>query len=252
MREEKIKTDLKEYLIENKPFTKEDVRGFFAARYEQLTDETLRVRINRLKSKGIIINVGRGIYLMNDKKAFEPEISPAQKKISTRVKKTFPFLNYIIWSSTWLNDLATLQLMRNVIVVEVESGSEDAVFRMMQEDFPSRTFLNPKESEWENYMHGSENIIIKTMISESPHENYHGLKIARLEKILVDLYCDKLWKTIFSSELHNVYFEACSDYSINYTTLLSYAARRAKKEEVWNYIKSLNILETSTIKIIEK
>lgn len=244
--------ELKSFLPANAPFSKEMINNFFVKNGNHLTNENLDVRINRLKSKGIIVGVGRGWYRFNGKKNFEPEIVPSLKKMSAKLKKGFPFLNYMVWSSNWLNDLATLQLMRNVIVVEVEAGSEEAVFRTIKEEFPSKTFLNPKENERENYMHESENIIIKTMISESPNINYHSIKIARLEKILVDLFCDKFWKTIFSAELYNIYSEACSNFSINYTTMLSYAARRGKKEEVWRYIKSLGVLEVSTIEMVEK
>jgi hypothetical protein len=244
--------DIVPYLPLNEPFTKEVIRNIFEKNGENLTEENLNVRINRLKSKGVIINVSRGWYKRNDKKTFEPEITPMLKKLSGKLKKGFPFLHYILWSSHWLNDLTTLQLLRNIFVIEVESGSEDAVFRTIKEDFPARTFLNPKENEWENYMHEKENIVVKTMISESPYKTFHAIKIVRLEKNLVDLYCDKFWKTLFSSEMYNIYTEVCSNYSINYSTLLSYASRRGKREEIWSYIKSLDVLDSYTIEMMEK
>ena len=244
---------IRTFLPVNEPFTREAIRSFFTEKGEILTEENLKVRVNRLKSKGVIVNVGRGWYKLNDKKFFEPEISPSLKKVVGKVKKGFPFLNYVLWSSAWLNELATLQLFRNVFIIEVEAGSEEAVFSTVKENFPFRTFLDPKENEWANYMaEREENIIIKTMVSESPKENYHGIKIARLEKILVDLYCDKLWQTIFSGELRNIYEEACHSYVLNFSTLLSYAARRGKRKEIWNYIKSLQVLDKSTIELIEQ
>lgn len=245
--------EIKTFLPVNKPFTRELVRDFFSKKGEALTEENLKVRVNRLKSKGIIVNVGRGWYKLNDKKLFAPEITPSLKKVSDKVRISFPFLNYVLWSTAWLNELATLQLFRNVFIIEVEAGSEEAVFSTIKESFPFKTFLDPGEFEWANYMTGSEeNIIVKTMVSESPKENYHGIKIARLEKILVDLYCDKLWQTIFSGEVRNIYDEACHSYVLNFTTLLSYAARRGKRKEIWNYIKLLQVLDKSTIELIEK
>ena len=245
--------EIKTFLPVNEPFTRELVRDFFSKKGEELTKENLKVRVNRLKSKGIIVNVGRGWYKLNDKKLFAPEITPSLKKVSAKVRKSFPFLNYVLWSSAWLNDLATLQLFRSVSIIEVEAGSEEAVFSTIKESFPFRTFLDPKENEWANYMaEREENIIIKTMVSESPKENYHGIQIARLEKILVDLYCDKLWQTIFSGEIKNIYDEACHSYVLNFTTLLSYAARRGKRKEIWNYIKSLQVLDKPTIELIEQ
>jgi hypothetical protein len=245
--------ELKSVLPTDEPFSKEMMMDSFVKNGDNPTNENLDVRINRFKSKGIIVSVGRGWYRFNDKKIFEPEITPSLKKLSTKLKKGFPFLNYILWSSNWLNELTTLQLFRNVYVIEVEAGSEEAVFRTIKEDFPFRTFLNPKENEWEYYKADSEdNIIVKTMISESPNVMNHTIKTAKLEKILVDLYCDKFWKPIFSSELSNIYMEACSDYTINFSTLLSYAGRRGKRKEIWEYIKALGTLDVSTIEMMEK
>ena len=244
---------IKAFLPVNEPFTRKVVRDFFASKGEELTEENLKVRVNRLKSKGVIVNVGRGWYKLNDKKIFEPKISTSLKKLITSVKKGFPFLNYVLWSTAWLNELATLQLFRNVFIIEVEAGSEEAIFSTVKESFPFKTFLDPNENEWSNYMaEREENIIIKTMVSESPKENYNGIKIARLEKVLVDLYCDKLWKTIFSAELKNMYTEACTNYVLNFSTLLSYSARRGKRKEIWNYIKALEVLDKSTIDLIER
>ncbi len=245
--------DLLNFLPHDKPFKKELIRTFYYKNGERISTENLNIRVNRLKAKGIIVNVSWGWYRVNDKKMFEPELSPALKKISGKLKKDFPFLTYILWSSSWLNELTTLQLFRNVYNIEVEAGSEESVFRTLKEDFPNRVFLNPNENEWDNYKaEDEENIIVKTMISESPHVAFHGIKIARLEKILVDLYCDKFWKVIFSSEVDNIYSEACSNFTINFSTLLSYAARRGKRVEIWSYIKSLKVLDSSIIKMVEK
>ncbi len=244
--------DLKIFLSSNETFTKERLRDFFSKNGEKITDQNLRVRINRLKAKEKIIAVGRGLYRLNDKKVFEPELTPSLKTICSKIKKEFPFLNFILWSSTWLNELTTLQLMRNILIIEVEAGSEEAVFAKLKEEIPFGCFLNPTEAEWENYKSDDENIVIKTMISESPHKSHAGMKIARIEKILVDLYCDKFWKMIFSSETMNVYSEACENYAVNFSTLLSYAARRGKREEIWNYIKSLEAIDKKIINLIEK
>jgi hypothetical protein len=245
--------ELKALLPENEPFNTEMIKRSFLEKGLEITERNLKVRVSRLKAKGVIVNVSRGWYRRNGKKLFEPELNPFLKEISGRLKKEFPFLHYILWSSSWLNALATLQLMRNVLVIEVEAGSEEAVFRAIKEDFPHITFLNPSEPEWEKYkVDANENIIIKTMISESPNALYHQIKVARLEKILVDLYCDKFWKAIFSSETDNIYREACGSYDLNLSTLLSYAARRGRRTEIWDYIKSLSALDTSTIEMIEK
>src|SRR5690606_23935158 len=135
-------------------------------------------------------------------------------------KKSFPFLTYIIWSSNWLNEMATLQLLRNFFVIEIELGSEAAVFSEIKKTFPAKTFLNPTEIDWIQYISAQEEaIVIKTIISESPKTSFNGIKIAKLEKILVDLYSDKLWNEIFASEIETIYIEACSSYALNFATI---------------------------------
>lgn len=254
--ESKLKTEnLTSFLPVNDLFTKDLIIDYYASIGESLKPETLRVKIARLKSKGIIVSVSRGWYRLNDKKQFEPQLNLAIKRLHNRIKKSFPFLNYLVWETDWLNNLSMLQLYRNITVIEVEAGSEDSVFSMVKESHPSKTYLNPTENDWRNYMSDrNDSIVIKTMVSESPKEVSNHIKIARLEKILVDLYCDRLWQIIFKSELANIFHTACSEYAVNFSTLLSYAARRGqvKREEIWEYIKSLEVLDINTIKMIEK
>lgn len=242
-----------ETFLPQTPFTKELIREYYLKNGEAVTEQNLNVRLNRLKTKGIIVNIGRGWYKLNNRKNFEPEIYPAVKKVSGKLKKDFPFLHYLIWSTAWLNAFATLQLFRCVQVVEVEAGSEEAVFNRLKEAFPYKTFLNPSEADWIHYMADQEEcVVVKTQVSESPKYTTHAIKLAKLEKILVDLYCDKFWLALFASEMHNIYTEACSGYSLNFTALLRYAGRRGKRQEIWEYIKTLNVLDQDTIDIMEK
>ncbi|MDO9255932.1 MAG: hypothetical protein Q7U54_10505 [Bacteroidales bacterium] len=245
---------LTSFLPVNDLFTKDLIVSYYTSTGESLSPEALRVKIARLKSKGIIISVSRGLYRLNDKKQFEPQLNPSIIRIDGKIKKSFPFLNYMIWKTDWLNNFSRLQLYRTITVIEVEAGSEDAVFGMVKESYPSKTYLNPTENDWRNYMSDrTDSIVIKTMVSESPKEVRHHIRIARLEKILVDIYFDRLWQIVFKSELINIFHTACSEYAVNFSTLLSYAARRGrgKREEIWEFIKSMEVLDITTIKMIE-
>ena len=57
--QEKIE-EISSFLSLHEPFTKEKIMEFYAKKGEVISKENLRVRINRLKSKGVIVNVGRG------------------------------------------------------------------------------------------------------------------------------------------------------------------------------------------------
>lgn len=244
--------ELLSLLPANDLFRMEFLIDFYERSGQSVKPETLRVKLARLKSKGKIVSVGRGWYKLNDKKLFEPQINLSFKRLHGKVRNNFPFLHYLFWGTEWLNAFSILQLYRNIIVIEVEAGSEEAVFSLVKDNHPSKTFLNPSENDWKNYMSDrNDSIVIKTMVSESPKEVFHNIKIARLEKILVDIYCDKLWQQVFSSELSNIFQAVCSEYAVNFSTLLNYAARRAKRDEIWSYLKSLEVLDNNTVNMIE-
>jgi hypothetical protein len=251
-RHSKKDATLAQYLGRNRIFNREAIRNYYASRGELLDDPHLRVIVSRLKKKGVLGTVGRNLYKLQDKKVFSPEIDAATSRIARLLNRDFPFLENLIWSSQWLNELTTLQLMRSIIIVEVEAGSAESVFLHLKDLYPGNVFWDPGESEWEKYRSQKENIIVKAMISESPAMKSGPVRVASLEKILVDIYCDKIWRPIFSSELENIYAEACGNYTINYTKLLSYSARRNKKKEIWDLIKLVGGLDLQTIEMIEK
>ncbi|MCU7550397.1 hypothetical protein OCK74_14850 [Chitinophagaceae bacterium LB-8] len=241
------------FLPQDEPFRRDLVGHFYEQKGEVLTEENLKVRVNRLKAKGVIVNIGRGWYRLNNKRIFKPEITATVKKVNSKIRKNFPYLNYQLWSTQWLNQLLTLQLLKSITIVEVESGSEEAVFRNLKESFPYQTFLSPSDEEWANYIADKEEtILVRSMISESPKELHQGIRTPKLEKLLVDLYCDRLWQLLFSAEMENIFRESCEKFAINFSTLLSYSARRGKRTEIWQYIKELHVLDSATIDLIER
>lgn len=245
--------DIYSFLPVNKYFTKELINDYFIKKGEILSEKNLNVKITRLKSNEIITTIATGLYQLNHKRTFEPELNNELIKINAKLKKHFPYLKYLSWSTIWLNDFTTLQLYKNINIIEVEAGSEEAVFNIIKESFPNKTFLNPTTNDWSTYIADKEEcIIVRTLHTESPKKAYNKLPIAKIEKILVDLYSDKLWKEAFANEIGNIFIEVLSNYNLNYSTLLRYASRRSKREEIIDFIKSFHILDEETIKLIDK
>ena len=84
---------------------------------------------------------------------------------------------------------------------------------------------------------GSNKFIIKPLVHDSPIAN-HQVPIPRIEKILVDLFIEKdLFLPFQGKELANIYANAFSNFSVNLTTLLAYAERRKKKNDIVDYLK---------------
>ena len=82
-------------------------------------------------------------------------------------------------------------------------------------------------------------IILKTLISKSPTQRVDTVTTTTLEKLIVDLYCDKKLFTAFQgSELIHIVDNAQSRYSIDFTKLLSYAKRRRKETEIIEFFSA--------------
>ena len=59
-------------------------------------------------------------------------------------------------------------------------------------DVSKKVFLNPSEDMLSRYISNfDEVIIVKSLISESPISDQDGIKVASLEKLLVDCVSDK-------------------------------------------------------------
>jgi hypothetical protein len=105
-------------------------------------------------------------------------------------------------------------------------------------------YYNPTDDVIDNYLYlsGTKPVVVKNMVSEAPTESVEGVKVPSLEMILVDLFCDKrLFKAYQGNELAHIYRNIFSQYSVNMTKVVRYAARRGKKPEIEEFINSLEL-----------
>jgi hypothetical protein len=171
--------------------------------------------------------------------SFIPEISSKEKSLSKKIIKEFPYLEFCIWNSSLLNEFTIHQANQFYQLIEVEKDATQAIFLFLKENKYS-AFLEPTKDVFEKYITENNNfIIVKTLITEAPTLTIDNISTSSLEKILVDVFCDKI---IFSAyqgnEMRTIYNEAFSKYSINKSKLLRYAGRRGKKEEIKTYINA--------------
>ena len=102
-----------------------------------------------------------------------------------------------------------------------------------------KVFLNPSYEVFDNYVLEENNfIIVKSLISEAPLQKLTNLYTVTLEKMLVDIFCDKIVFSAYQgNEIKTIFSEAYKKYSINENKLFRYANRRGKKEQLQKYIK---------------
>lgn len=202
-------------------------------------DSSIAWRIFALKDKGIITNAARGVYRLNKKKDFAPPISDDLIKLMDVVKSAFPYAEQCISDTAWFNDLMVHQVLKTMIILEVEKDAALSVFSLLVEQ-GKNVFYEPDLKTREYYIQVVVRpIIIKQMISQAPLNKGSNATIPRLEKLLVDLVAEHDLYNAQQSELGGIYENAQRRYNINESSLLRYAGRRNRRQEVENLYKNI-------------
>jgi hypothetical protein len=231
--------EIKERFRYYREFTSKELYDFYKLNEPELKENTLRWRIWKLKQDNIITSIKRGVYSLDNGDTFKPAISNKIKSIDRKINKQFPYAEYCIWETKWLNNFMIHQPGSYLTILEVEKDAIDTIFSYLKSYERNAQLYKVIKNYTDLYIHSDETIVIKTLSSRAPIAEYDEIKIPKLEKILVDLFVDKeLYNTYQGLELENIYANVLNNYSINYTTLLNYASRRNSKETIKKYIGS--------------
>lgn len=229
----------------DKEFTNKELYVFYQVDDPKLNESTFRWRIYNLKKKGIIQSVRNGVYIINDKKEYKPQINNDIKEIFQEIKTNFPYINISIWETKWLTNFIVHQTYKNIIIIEVDKEATSVIYSLIQ-NTKNDVYINPSKKEIEKYLNNKDNyFVIKTRITEAPIKKYDDITIPRIEKILVDLLADKeLFNFLQGNELQNIFTNIMRDYTVNLSTLNRYSKRRNIKKELDFFIKKIETNES--------
>ncbi len=219
-------------------FSREELFNFFLLYEPDLKESTLAWRIYDLKKKNIIKSVRRGYYTISSKPHFEPLLSTELIKFSKSFIEKYQDVKYCVWETDWLNEFLQHQTSKRILIIEIEKEFVESLYFLLKDTFENDLYFNPKDKTIDFYItESSYPIVIKNLITRSPIESrtVNDFKVSTpfLEKILVDLFADeRLYYLYNGSELINIYENAITNYTINFTKLFSYAKRRERKNEI--------------------
>lgn len=183
--------------------------------------------------KGIIERVGKGIFKIGENKFYKPNLDSKTKSVFKKILENFPYLGVCIWNISTLNEFSQHISNNSLIIIEVEKEVSESVFLFLKEQSPN-VFINPNSLTLEHYVFSAPNpIVIKNFLSESPVQKVSQYTTITIEKLLVDIYCDKdLFSYYQGRELQTIFRNAFEKYTVNTTKLLRYASRRGKKKQL--------------------
>ena len=230
---EEIIKRLKQISENKQSLTKNDINSIFNELGVALSNNALRKHIYRLKEKGLLFSVGKGIYSIEAKPQYIPDLDNFTNKIRILFEKSYQDVKYCIWSTAWLHDFMVHQPFNWFYIFEVEKDMLETVFYLFK-DNNINAFNSPDKSILETYATEEKRaVIIKNLTSRSPILNVQKNKVPTTEKMLIDTFCDKdIFYFYQGVELVNIFEQAIERYHINFSALLNYAAQRGKKEEI--------------------
>ncbi len=221
---------------------KSDFLAFYRQSDPLVKDTTVNWRIYNLVRSGVIERIGKGKFRFGNSRIWIPGRSAQIVSLHRKLKKQFPFLDICVWSNSVFNEFMVHQLFRYYIIIEVEKDTTEAVFLWLK-DAGYNAALNPSDDFINKYFIGNnEYVVVKPLISEAPLQTVDGIILPSLEKVLVDIVCDKpLFNAVQGSEMRDIYTGAFQKYTVLYDRLLRYAGRRGKREEMEDYLGKLHI-----------
>lgn len=205
-------------------------------------DSAITLQINRMIASGILRRIGRGEYELSQNGLPEYVYQPSEeeKSIFTKLKQQFPLLDVCIWSPRVLASFMLHVPDIGYTFVDVEKDGMETVFHALQDmELRRNILLNPSLTDCERYLTGSDAIVVRQLIGESPLTVVDGCIVPRIEKILVDVIGDNELFFASGSETYNIYEFAFERNRINKSKLLRYASRRNRKEKVVQIIQTI-------------
>ena len=241
-----IESSLEDHFCEKDIFTRNELFQYYQLGDNQLHPSTFAWRIYDLKRKGVIKQIGRGLYTLASKINYSHELNANAEKAASQISKNFKHLVFCISDSTWINEFTLHQYSNNFTIVEVEKDFIESVFFNLRQAFQS-VFLKPNIDEFDKYITGLKKaIILIPLITRSPIYRAEGKKYYNptLEKMLVDIFTHRTpYLYLTNSEIELTIENAFKKYSINQTTILAYAQRRGRRKSIQKFLNKKNLLE---------
>ena len=227
---------LKEHFSRQEIFSVAEMFRFYSEQNPNILQTTVNWRIHNLVQSDVIQRVGRGVYRLGKSNPFQMDLSPKTKKLARGIKKEFPYTDFCVWELAMINLFSHNLINFNLFFIDIERDAVNAVYYKLKET--QRNVVNIRKT-YDDISDLAGNICIRPLVSHAPLQTQEKIQVATLEKILVDLATDKEFFPIQGNEIFTIYENAFEKYTINESSMLRYAARKEKRENIKEIIKTI-------------
>jgi len=227
---------LKEKFSHKETFDVADIFRFYSEQNPNIPQTTVNWRIYNLVQSGVIKRVGRGIYRLGKSNPFQIDLSPQIKKVARCIKKELPYTDFCVWELAIINLFNHNLINFNLFFIDIERDAIDAVYYKLKEK--QKNVVNIRKT-YDDISDLAGNICIRPLVSHSPTQIQSQISVASLEKILVDLATDKEFFPFQGNEIFTIYENAFEKYTINESSMLRYASRKEKREDIKEIVNTI-------------
>lgn len=246
MKYEKIIEMLRNEFVHNSKISKDRLYEIYYKIYGNRNDKTFENMVSILKKNEIITDYSKTDYLVTLKSLYNlrkyEEVIDFYKKINMMYKD----IKIVIWNTDILNEFTRHYVINNYIVIETEKFAIEPILTLLKEKFMKKYTIVTEKMYNENknmFLNDENMIILKQLIVKAPVENEDNILKPTLEKIMVDIYKDKLYEQYQGKELETIYKNIFEKYNVNFKKLFSYANERTDLEKYKKYIEKLNVIK---------
>lgn len=207
----------------------------------EISKVTLSWYLREMVEDSALFKLGRGIYTSHvvQTREYMPRLSNKTIKTCRAISKAFPFITVSGFDGEVIADFQHHMSSNNLHYIEVDREAMESVFHFLKHK-GYMAYINPsKDFVYDNIDISKDAFIVKPLISESPLTEIHGVKTPRIEKILVDIYCDDDMDYLHGNEWNRIFDNAHELVSVNRTTMLRYASRRNARAAIEDALENI-------------
>ncbi len=245
-----ILEDIKEKYV-NKTFEKKDVKDIAKEIYNIENEKTIRNIIGILKSNNAIKEIEKDKYIIVTKLIYKYKEKNVESEIYKIIRKEYPIINFTVWNTEILNEFTLHYVMSNYIIVEAEKIAIDLIVNLLKVNHLKKYTIITQDifnNHKELYSNTENLIVVKPLHIKSPLRKEKEKRYITIEKIMLDLYVDKLYIQYQGKELETIYENIFEKYDIDLKRLIKYAEFRTNIKEYKKFINNLDIPEKYKLK----
>ena len=212
----------------------------FPSGINQAAEKRLSAHARNLLSLGCLRNAKKRRYHENS--VYRPAYSELAAKLIAQISDKYPSVHFTVFETALMNDFLNHLVTQNTVFVQAEKDISIFIFRFLQQLGYEHLLYKPNKADYALYWK-KDCIVVTDMISEAPLSASAPHEIC-LEKMLVDMYCDKLISSAYSkSEYPEVLKQAMETYHIESTKMMRYARRRGRENEMKKILEEIEDAE---------